>query len=76
VIELGGEAGMAESVLSEARKRAEATLPADAIETFDALVRDYQTAAENHVPGQQRWVNYNILVDLVRNGWRKTAKLD
>ena len=53
------------------RKEAEATLPADSCQTFNALVDDYEAACQAHVKGGRIFRNYNILADLVRAGWRK-----
>jgi hypothetical protein len=55
------------------RKAAEATLPAELHGTFNALSEDYKVAAETYTG--QVWVNYNILADLVRGGWRKQSPL-
>ncbi len=56
---------------SKKREQAEATLPAELRDTFDLLVADYQSSSEQHV--SKIWVNYNILADLVRGGWRKMS---
>jgi hypothetical protein len=47
----------------------EDSLPVALRSTFNAMVDDYTRAAESHTG--QRWVNYKILGDLVREGWRK-----
>ena len=54
---------------NDKRTQAEAALPAELREIFNTLVDDYKTAAETYTG--QVWVNYNILSDLVRAGWRK-----
>ena len=57
--------------ISEKRVQAEATLPVELHEVFDQLIADYQSSAEQHVG--KVWVNYKILADLVREGWRKVS---
>lgn len=54
---------------SEKRIQAESGLPNELREVFKTLVEDYQASAEVHT--KQAWVNYNILADMVRAGWRK-----
>jgi hypothetical protein len=53
------------------RAEAEATLPVALRGVFSVLVADYMRSAETHTG--QVWVNYNILADLVRVGWRKVG---
>lgn len=53
------------------KAQAESTLPADLRSAFNQLVEDYRSSAEAHTG--QVWVNYNILADLVRAGWRKAG---
>ncbi len=57
--------------VSEKRVKAEATLPPELRDTFDQLIADYQAAAERHTT--MKWVNYDILADLVRDGWGKVS---
>jgi hypothetical protein len=61
--------------MSELREKAAATLPTALQPIFYQLVEDYQAAARTHVPGRQPWINYNILADLLRSGWRKDEHL-
>ena len=51
------------------RKQAEAGLPVELRGIFDTLVEDYKTAAVTHAI--QASVDYNILAELIRTGWRK-----
>lgn len=51
------------------RTQAEAGLPAELRLTYNALVDEYETAARVYT--SHTWVNYDILADLVRAGWRK-----
>jgi hypothetical protein len=48
---------------------AEAAVPAELRDTYADLLHDYTTAARSH--GDTSVPNFAILVDLVRNGWRK-----
>jgi hypothetical protein len=57
--------------MTELRERAAATLPPALRPLFEQLVADYQVAARAHVAGRQPWINYKILADLLRSGWRK-----
>ena len=57
---------------SDARRKAEATLPPESRAAFDALIRDYEAACATHVKGGHVFRNYNIFADLIRNGWRKS----
>ncbi len=54
---------------NEKRAQAEKTLSADLHAAFDLLIEDYKNSAEAHTG--RIWVNYNILADLVRAGWRR-----
>lgn len=54
---------------SEKWRQAEATLPASLHDPLAELVADYTESAERHVG--RVFVNYNILADLLRAGWRK-----
>lgn len=54
---------------TKAHAAAESALPPDLRDPFNILVEDYKTAAEAHTG--QKWVNYKILADLIRSGWRK-----
>jgi hypothetical protein len=58
---------------SDKQRQAQATLPASLHQTFSELIDDYKTACEAHVAGGRVFVNYNILADLIRNGWRKVS---
>jgi hypothetical protein len=51
------------------RTQAEAGLPAELRLTYNALVDEYETVAKTYT--SHTWVNYDILADLVRAGWRK-----
>lgn len=57
--------------MKDKRAQAEATLPDELHEVFRALVDDYMGASETYTRDHSRRVNYNILADLVRAGWRK-----
>jgi hypothetical protein len=37
---------------------------------FEQLVKDYKEGRDKHVPGFTG-ISYNILADLIRQGWRK-----
>lgn len=56
---------------TKAHLEAEAKLPPELRPPFNDLVEEYKQAAEGHTG--QVWVNYKILADLIRSGWRKTA---
>ena len=56
---------------TKAHIEAEAKMPPELRATFNEIVQDYKNAAESRTG--QIWVNYNILGDLVRDGWRKVA---
>lgn len=51
---------------------AEATLPPELRSLLRPFAEDYIAACEKHVKGQPR-VNYKILAELLRGGWRKTS---
>jgi hypothetical protein len=53
----------------EDRERVQATLHPSLRDTFDRLLEDYEVSAKIHV-GEVS-VNYNIIADLVRAGWRR-----
>jgi hypothetical protein len=53
----------------EGREQAQATLPASLHDTFDRLADEYEVSAKIH-DGDVA-VNYEILADLVRAGWRR-----
>jgi hypothetical protein len=55
--------------MQDKRAQAEASLPENQRATFARLVEDYKASAEAHTG--QVWVNYKILADLVRAGWRR-----
>jgi hypothetical protein len=57
--------------MSDLRTKAAASLPPAMRPVFDQLVADYQAAARTHGAGRQPWINYKILADLLRLGWRK-----
>jgi hypothetical protein len=57
--------------MSDLRTKAAAGLPPAMRPVFEQLVADYQAAARTHGAGRQPWINYNILADLLRSGWRK-----
>ena len=52
----------------EKREQARATLHPSLRDTFDRLLEDYEVSAQIHVGDGS--VNYNIIADLVRAGWR------
>ena len=54
---------------------AEAALEPQLRDQFNALVEDYKEGCRVHVQGGKEFVNYNILADLIRAGWRRDAKL-
>ena len=54
---------------NQEREQAQATLPASLHETFDRLVEEYEVSAKIHAG--EISINYNILADLVRAGWRR-----
>ena len=54
---------------------AELALPVELRHVFEALVTAYQDASEIHTSDHSRRVNYNILADLVRGGWRCTVAI-
>jgi hypothetical protein len=63
---------MSDSVnANEKRAEAEAAVPKPLQPTFSRLVDDYEVSAKIH-EGEVR-VNYNILADLVRAGWRRVS---
>ena len=53
----------------EKREQARATLHPSLRDTFDRLLEDYEVSAQIHVGDGS--VNYNIIADLVRAGWRR-----
>ena len=57
--------------MSDLRAKAAASLPPAMRPVFEQLVLDYQAAARAHGAGRQPWINYNVLADLLRSGWRK-----
>ena len=54
---------------AEKRARAEATLDASLHRIFEQLVDDYAVSAKIHA-GQVA-IDYDVLADLVRAGWRR-----
>jgi hypothetical protein len=54
---------------NQEREQAQATLHASLHETFDRLVEEYEVSAKIHAG--EISINYNILADLVRAGWRR-----
>ena len=50
------------------REQAQATLPASLHDTFERLADEYEVSAKIHAGDVT--VNYGILADLVRAGWR------
>ena len=53
------------------RARAEAKLPASLRRTFGQLVDDYAVCAKIHA--DKVVIEYDVLADLVRTGWRKVS---
>jgi hypothetical protein len=51
------------------RDQVRATLQPSLQDTFDGLLEDYEVSAKIHT-GEVS-VNYNIIADLVRAGWRR-----
>jgi len=51
---------------------AQATLPPELREMLRAFAEDYLSASEKHVKGGRAFVNYRILAELMRSGWRRT----
>jgi hypothetical protein len=56
---------------AEERARAQATLPSPLHRTFDQLVDDYAVSAKIHA-GEVA-IEYDVLADLVRAGWRRVT---
>jgi len=57
---------------TDKRSQAEETLSTDERDEFARLVEDYQSSCAAHARGA-KFVNYNILADLIRWGWRKVS---
>ena len=51
--------------------RAEHNLPIELREVFNLLVEEYKDAGKQY--SSPAWVNYSVLADLIRGGWRKVA---
>jgi hypothetical protein len=66
---LGATAGARED--TEKQDRAKATLPSTLHRTFDQLVDDYAVSVKIHVG--EVVVEYDVLADLVRAGWRRVT---
>jgi len=49
---------------------AQATLPAELRDMLRKFAEDYLAASEKHVKGGRAFVNYRILAELMRGGWR------
>lgn len=58
---------------SEKHQEAEKSLLPELRDIFNALVLEYEESCVRHTSDHRKRVNYNILADLVRAGWRKTA---
>jgi hypothetical protein len=56
---------------AEKRARAEATLPSPLHRTFEQLVDDYAVSANIHASDVV--IEYDVLADLVRAGWRRVT---
>jgi hypothetical protein len=56
---------------TKAHEDVEVQLPTELRPQFNELARDYKEAAEEHTG--QVWVNYKILANLIRAGWRKPS---
>ena len=56
----------------EMHLEAEKELPPELLVSFNALVLEYKEGCLRHVKSGQEFVNYKILADLVRSGWRKS----
>ena len=55
----------------------EMALRPDLREPFQDIVRDYRARYRHHLPSNPNpQAHYDILSDLLRMGWRKTAKPD
>jgi hypothetical protein len=66
----GRGAGMPQSEKGDDdREQVRATLHPSLRDTFDRLLEDYEVSAKIHTGDVS--VNYNIIADLVRAGWRR-----
>ena len=61
-------------VKTSKHRSAEELLPPELRDGFNVLVEDYREACRAHVSGGKEFVNYNILADLIRAGWRKVPQ--
>jgi hypothetical protein len=52
---------------------AQASLPPELREMLRTFAEDYMAASEAHVKGGKAFVNYNILAELIRAGWRRVS---
>jgi hypothetical protein len=62
---------MDEQEEAEKRARAEATLDGSLHPTFERLIEDYAVSAKIHAG--EVVIEYNVLADLVRAGWRRVS---
>ena len=58
---------------SKLHKIAEDALAAEFRNAFNLLVSEYKASCQAHTRDHGKRVNYNILSDLVKSGWRKGA---
>ncbi len=58
--------------LSEKHREVKGMPPEEPKETFDEMVSDYRYAAT--LRHGKPYVSYNVLADMVKAGWRCTAK--
>lgn len=49
------------------------TLPPELQNMLREFAEDYMAASELHVKGGKAFVNYNILAELLKCGWRKAS---
>lgn len=57
---------------TKTQEKTRSNLPEELRGVFDQLVEDYRYSA--HVHYGKRFVSYVVLADLVKAGWRRTAK--
>jgi hypothetical protein len=57
---------------TKAHQLAEDALAPELRDAFNMLVTEYKESCERHTSDHSKRVNYNILADLVKAGWRKS----
>ena len=60
---------MNEALLAAAQE----TLPPQLRSMLRHFAEDYLAASQKHVKGGRAFVNYNILAELIRSGWRHVS---